>query len=598
MSIFSLMQNKKVRAAALVVRVVGLGAFVLVTNGGVLVHLALLQGQHRWTTIVGFLLVWGLSLAALLIVTLQRRFWVRALWGATIAASAAVAIGYRQASGGDFGTFDAISLWSVRHEASRAMDFYASDMWLAVLVCIGGFLVVALPPGLRFVPLQRWISRLALAPVLPVALIAAIIVMYEGGGTTGLPAQFAPLSIGLVSAAKIATAPSHERRAVTWTPGVRKARHVVMLVDESLRGDYIDWTRGNPYTPELARLRSRLVDFGPAASAGNCSQYSNALLRFGAARDHLGSSVLTNPTLWQYAKRAGFRTVFIDAQSAFNRNPGKLQNFMTTAEAGQIDNLVTMPDGVPAPQLDDRLLDTVIQELRSPGPVFIYANKNGAHFPYDHDYPASETLFRPTMTEQLQAQTRDDIGNRTLANYVLGGPIQGRIDSYRNAVRWSVDRFFKRLFAEADLTDTVVLFTSDHGQVFNPDRLTHCSVEDPDPREGLVPLFVAASDPALQQRFAVGAKESRDHASHFSIAPTLFELFGYAKPDIAKAYGPSLFERNDRQPGFTSGDIFGLFSANVRWHPLDLSRRYLEPEATATPSRTLTETSAPQQPGG
>jgi hypothetical protein len=26
-------------------------------------------------------------------------------------------------------------------------------------------------------------------------------------------------------------------------------RRIVLLVDESVRGDYIDWTPGNPYTP-------------------------------------------------------------------------------------------------------------------------------------------------------------------------------------------------------------------------------------------------------------------------------------------------------------------------------------------------------------
>src|SRR5581483_4488613 len=134
-----------------------------------------------------------------------------------------------------------------------------------------------------------------------------------------------------------AAAPRAQSRPPQAVPQPTGIRRIVMLVDESVRADYIDWTPGNPFTPNLARLKSRLVDFGPAASGGNCSHYSNALLRFAAARHGVGPTLLTNPTIWQYAKKAGFRTAFIDAQAAFNRNPGKLQNFMTTEETRAID---------------------------------------------------------------------------------------------------------------------------------------------------------------------------------------------------------------------------------------------------------------------
>ncbi|MPZ59369.1 MAG: sulfatase-like hydrolase/transferase [Rhizobiales bacterium] len=589
----TLVQNGTTRWIMLAARLVAIAGFVALTNPGVAQRVVLLQTQNRWATLAAFLAIWGLSLTALLIVALHRRLWVRAVWAAAIGAATAVGFAYLKASGTEFGIFDAISLWGARHEAARAVDFYSSEMTLLAIVAAGGFLVLAAPPAIRIIPVQRWLSRLAWTPVLPIVLIAAIGVAKEGGGTQGLPTQFVPLSVGLVTAAKIAASPVPQRQAIQWTPESPKVRHIVMLVDESVRADYIDWTPGNPFTPELAQLRPRLVDFGPAVSAGNCSHYSNALLRFAAAREHLGTGVLTNPTLWQYAKRAGYRTVFIDAQSAFNRNPGKLQNFMTADEARDIDRLVTMPANVPAPELDDRLLDIMMEELRSEQPVFIYANKNGAHFPYDASYPASERLLRPTMSDALRAATSEGVAHRTISTYVEAATERARINSYRNAVRWSVDRFFKRLFDEAALNDAVMFYTSDHGQAFNPDRLSHCTIEDPDPREGLVPLFVTASSPVLQKRFTAGAQASHGHASHFSLAPTLLELFGYAKRDIAGAYGPSLFERNAEPPGFTSGDIFGLFSSQVRWHPVDPTRSYLEPDADRAPQRNVSTVNAP-----
>ena len=576
-------QKSGARWLVLAVRLLAIAGFVFLTNPGFLQRVLLLQNQGRWSTLLFFLALWGLSMAALLIVAFHRRLWVRAIWAVVIALTTAVGFAYQHASGTEFGVFDAVSLWNARHEAGRALEFYAAQIAVLAVVAAIGVAVLTTPPVIAIAPIQRWLSRLAWTPVLPVALIAAIIVLKEGGGSQALPSQFVPLSVGLVSAARLAANPAPEREAIRWAPGRRQARHIVMLVDESVRGDYIDWTPGNPYTPELARLQPRLIDFGHAASAGNCSHYSNALLRFAAARDRLGAGVLTNPTIWQYAKRAGYRTVYIDAQSAFNRNPGKLQNFMTADEARDIDRLVTMPEDTPAPALDDRLLDVIVEELRSDKPVFIYANKNGAHFPYDASYPASKQPFRPTMSDAQREATRDSVEKRTIATYVNAAPEQTRINSYRNAVRWSVDRFFKRLFDEASLSDSVLLYTSDHGQAFDPNRLSHCTVEDPDPREGLVPLFAITSNAALRERLAAGADASRGHASHFAIAPSLFELFGYAKTDIAANYGPSLFDRNTAAPGFTSGDIFGLFSERPRWHPIDLGRDYLEPGSGPAP---------------
>jgi lipid A ethanolaminephosphotransferase len=201
-------------------------------------------------------------------------------------------------------------------------------------------------------------------------------------------------------------------------------------------------------------------------------------------------------------------------------------------------------------------------------PVFIYANKNGAHFPYDQDYPDKAKLFRPTMS---------DAGDTTAS----------RIRSYRNAVRWSVDRIMSRLVDRAQTADTVVIYTSDHGQAFDPARFTHCTTENPDPREGLVPMFVATGSSALKARLARAAEESRGHGSHFAIAPTVLDLMGYSQPEVAKVYGASLLDKSERNPEFTSGDIFGLFAAKPRLHPIDLGHDYLEPAAKPEPARPV-----------
>ncbi|WP_181179805.1 sulfatase-like hydrolase/transferase [Mesorhizobium sp. B2-1-3A] len=398
--------------------------------------------------------------------------------------------------------------------------------------------------------------------MLPILIIAAVVYAKDGGGSSGLPKQFAPLALSAMAAERIVTQGAPERRAVTWNATAQaKPRNIVMMIDESVRADFVDLSPGNLYTPNIAALADRFVDFGPAVSGGDCSVYSNAILRLTASRRDLAHSVNTNPTIWQYAKKAGYRTVYIDAQSTAKAAVllGST-NFMTVREKRDIDKTYFMDD-VRMDRADFRLIDILRGELAGSQPVFIYANKNGAHFPYDWSYPASEAVYGPTVVSA---------GKDTAMT---------RLASYRNAVRWSVDLFMKKLFESADLSNTAMIYTSDHGQALNVGKSTHCTIYDPDPRVGLVPLMAYTADPALRARFAVGAAANRDKASHFQIVPTVLELMGYSPADIASEYDESLFAATSRSPQFTSGDIFGLFSDSVHWNSIDLSMNYLEPDA-------------------
>jgi len=542
----------------LAAKVLAVAAFVVVTNFGFLDRVSLLIQNGRWATLLPFLAVWGVCVAALYVAAFQPRFSVRALWAIPIAFSTACAWSYFEASKSDLNVFDVVSLWSARHEASRAAEFYSSQIVVALVVLVMGFAIFVSPPAPKGQLARKWLTRFAWVPLIPIVMIAGIIVMKQGGGSQALPKQFAPIAVTAVAAERLATQGSSDRRKVEWTPKPGAGtQHIVMLVDESIRADFLELTPGSLHTPELAKLRANFIDFGPAASAGNCSHYSNALLRFAASRRDTIRTVRTNPTIWEFAKKAGYRTVYIDAQAGVNKNPGLLQNFMSVREKQSIDSFHTIQN-VPADQADFELLKIVERELQSTQPVFIYANKNGAHFPYDKAYPAAEGLYGPTMSETGQDT-----------------PVT-RVASYRNAVRWSVDRFFAEMFKATDFANTAVIYTSDHGQALMAGQLTHCVVEDPDPVQGLVPLMAITGDEHLRQRFVDGAKLNQGRASHFEIAPTLLELMGYREQDVQAFYGESLFTPPIAAPAFTSGDVFGLFSDQVNTTAIDLQKSYLD----------------------
>lgn len=556
--------RNNVQSFAWVAQLILLFVLVLLTNHGFTDRVDGLVRRQNWLVLSVFVGVWVLSLLCLAIAAQQPNRAVRLFWAVVIAIATGLAHSFYLASGADLNIFYVLSFWTARHEAGRAIEFYQDvGVWVAV-VLIAFLAVLYLPPTVRNQKIRKFISRLAWAPAMPIILMAAIIVTRDGSGSQAMPRQFQPLAIGVVASGLILTDDAPERDSVNWhTKSQPAVRNIVFLVDESIRPDYINWNKGNPYTPMLAANKERVWIFGQALSGGNCSSFSNAILRLGGTRRSLVKSIKSNPTIWQYAKRAGFRTVYIDGQSTFIKSDKKLQNFMTFQELKQVDRHVTF-DNVPTPQLDFELLSTVAAEIKGDKPVFILANKNGAHFPYDAGYPESEARFQPVIGPQ---NVRD--------------PAK-MINSYRNVIRWSVDKFFGKLLTELDLSETFVIYTSDHGQHIAEHKLTHCSVENPDPRQALVPLFATTQNNKLKMQLAAAVNLNRGKLTHFAIAPTLLELMGYDRADIATRYDASIFEPQAFEPAFTSEYIFGLFRSKVKWTPVDLSAEYLEPLAKST----------------
>ena len=141
---------------------------------------------------------------------------------------------------------------------------------------------------------------------------------------------------------------------------------------------------------------------------------------------------------------------------------------------------------------------------------------------------------------------------------------ESRIASYRNAIAWSVDDFMKIFFDTVDMSASTMIYTSDHGQMLQPGKLTHCMVDNPNPMTGYVPLMVYSSDQVTHARFVEAVTKSKGKASHFQIAPTLYELMGYSRSDIQKNYDESLFDGTARAPEMTTGDIFGVFGSEIK----------------------------------
>jgi glucan phosphoethanolaminetransferase (alkaline phosphatase superfamily) len=562
MSASSQFPSKTSGHVMIALKIIALLVFVALTNPGAWDEVLLLWGRKQFATLIPFLIIWAFTLVALVVVSLHPKFLWRAFWAVLIAASTASGMAYFWISHTQISVFDIFAGWNAAHEAGRAASFYAQETNAALALFFASIAVFIWPTGTHAAQLKGIWKKIGFLPAVPIAMMAGMIFLKNGQFYGTLPNQFAPISMAGLLAGKVAFHQVPERKHVAWPVDANaKKQNLVLLVDESIRADYIDLTPGNRFTPEFAKLADKFVNFGPASSAGNCSNYSNALLRFGASREDISGSVNTNPTLFEYAKTAGYRTVFIDAQARALTLGSDMQNFMTLEERGYIDKFYLMRDEEVV-NADEALGKIIAEELKAGKPVFIYANKNGAHFPYDQSYPATSAIFHPTMTE---AGVDSQIA---------------RIAAYRNGIAWSVDRFMKNLFAETNFDHTTLIYTSDHGQELDPGHLTHCLAEKPDPKMNIVPLMVHTSDPLLLQQFQHGAAILQNQANHFQIAPTLYALMGYAPADIAKHYDESLLLGSKRSSQTTSGDVFAMFGGQVNWNDVDLTKNYLENATT------------------
>ena len=244
-----------------------------------------------------------------------------------------------------------------------------------------------------------------------------------------------------------------------------------------------------------------------------------------------------------YAKAAGLRTVYIDAQ----RTGGALHNAMTEEERALIDTFVQF-DEVPVVDRDMAAADRLVQELAETEPALILVNKVGAHFPVHDKFPDEYMTYRPVLPRGDWTEV-SDTGSREGFDGSEGSWALYR-NSYRNALAWNVGAFFERLLERADLSAAVLIYTADHGQDLRSGGgsglTTHCS-PSPSGVEGAVPLLTLSADPRWQvPEAALG------EGSHYRIVPTLLQLMGYEAGAVEARYGPSLISTVDEPDTFNA----------------------------------------------
>lgn len=323
-------------------------------------------------------------------------------------------------------------------------------------------------------------------------------------------------------------------------------KNIIWIIDESVGGQYLS-LNGYPEktTPYLDSLQGSMLNLGLASSCTNCSSITNISLMSGIKAEDLPDKnykSLKKPSIFQYAKNAGYATSYITGQ--FNK--GDLLNYMTKHDLKYIDHYYQPNKYIHGPDEkypEDDVVENIRQNLQQNESNFMFVVKRGAHFPYEENYPQTHKVFTPTLSKNEWHN-----GTKKLET----------TNSYLNSLRWRVNDFFAYFFKETnilDRDDTLIIYTADHGQSILEDgqASTHCDARNPSKAQGIVPFILFAKNTN-----AIGIPASqKNKASHFLMFPSTLKMMGYRVTD------KTLFDAvPDNAQVFFHGDLFGNTALN------------------------------------
>lgn len=433
-------------------------------------------------------------------------------------------------------TYDAfVNLWDARGFAEDAASQFASDLLRGALEASLLLVGIGLAPKAD----ERRSNYLGVVPGFFLIAVSVLFFFRGGEGGRGLPGALVAPAYAMVFAYDGVLNDSGPREPVRIRHvKMRAVNDIVLIVDESIAGQYLDINNPDGVYSGLAQERQNFTihNFGIAASITHCSTGTNLTLRYGGTRENYRQINATGPSIWAYAKAAGLQTIYVDAQ----RIGGAYQNGMNDTERNEIDKWVQF-DNVSVINRDQAVADRLAQYLNDEKSQFILVNKMGAHFPVQAKYPENRTRFKPVASRQkfvnIVEPTERDTGSVSREEWRLYR------NAYRNVIEWNVGAFFDRLFSAVDRSGAVLLYTSDHGQNMHesgePGNATHCTPE-PSIEEGVVPMVVIDGSKTSEVDWRSAALQNRNATSHYRIFPTILALMGYEPQAVRKAYGEGI----------------------------------------------------------
>jgi glucan phosphoethanolaminetransferase (alkaline phosphatase superfamily) len=408
--------------------------------------------------------------------------------------------------------------------------FFLQDPWMSltlfaengetlrplIVAALGGWLLRAIMQTPA--PIKRWGSWLCVA-------LGTVLLVFISLNWYGAPAfQTAPIAYTgtLIRATDIRTGKNTtstaQRPVVPPTTRPADAPDVVWIIGESLTTKHMQvYGYNRATTPNIQALQKakQALAFQDALATSPRTMSSVPYILSGLQGVDPTGMIYSTPSIFNYAKSAGYHTGLITAQDFQWRNIDKLfvdKDMDHFQQGTDFSASVNVSIGADDHQMFDRGVKPFLAKAtQKPEPLFLVIQMSGSHTPYAAQVPQDMKQFLPEET-----------------------PIS--INAYDNTV-WYTDKFISRLVQEVHNTrpNAWVFFTSDHGQDFGNgvQNKFHGSLT---PDVIHVPLIVFA--PAAQlNKLRANAAAPTAHADMFA---TTLDVMG-VKP-IAPIDGLSLLK--------------------------------------------------------
>jgi glucan phosphoethanolaminetransferase (alkaline phosphatase superfamily) len=318
---------------------------------------------------------------------------------------------------------------------------------------------------------------------------------------------------------------SGPRDDIYFKPTNSGLNKVVLIIDESVRGDYFSLNGYTKDTTPYLKNFKNIENFRIVPATSNCSWSSDLLMRVGTKLEKLPDieqSSMKAPSIFQYAKANGYYTAFVDAQ--VDAAGGYMLEAEEIRYIDSINKISSHLNNGNTYKNDRIMAEKLVSLLKKHEKIFVIFNKQGTHLPYNLMYPEEEKF-----PEYLESD-------------------------YEKAIYWAVDGFFKEYLDEFLKLNAQIIYTSDHGQSFEDAKsgVAHCDWVTPVASQANVPLILFGADSS----FNFDANYSY---SQFQVFPTLLRLLGYNQKFISKDYEVDLSQDGKHLRYFVAGNIFGEF---------------------------------------
>jgi len=510
-------------------------------------RIAAFEGHYRYTYLGAILesfVVWGVLLYA---ASRRRGLWARGLGVVFVVALTLVVGGQRYFHD----QYNAYLNVDVSLFASNLMDSVVNQLFAD----IGNYLLAKVVPLVAAI-LMVIAARRVVRPRRRRAVVAGVLAPFFLVGSFFVPTQHRHIQAstpdvlyleavgGLIRTQLGYTDQSHQLRpkaraslpvALANKPGASRRPNVLFVILESVRADAVCIAPGGsckrtPFTDAVAPNRHPLLQM---RSLDSSTAISLAVLWAGVGPHEPREVLHTWPLIFDYAKAAGYDTAFWTSQNMMFGNARlwvKNLGVSQLVSATDLDPECDLDMGAPENLLADHVT-AHIEELHQP--FLAVVQLSNLHYPYyvDRKQPMP---FEPWTTSKAAAD------NKAFYNYYLNGVNQQ--DRHIARILQSVRRG-----PLAD--DTVIVYTSDHGEAFRDHgQMGHTfSVLD---EEIHVPGWIDAPPGILTPEQTEALASMRNVPTfHVDLTATILDLLGvWDDPGIAR-YKEKMLGQSLLRPG-------------------------------------------------